>query len=129
MNEQSPEYIIWQVTINRCATKPGHLKMLKADGTRGIKVCERWLNSFDNFLADMGPRPSPTHRLVRYDHAVDYTPENCRWAAYGSDGLSPEVHGMDVRTVRKRIRRGWTMEEALTIPQGGSRAKPPTKLT
>jgi hypothetical protein len=150
MNEQSPEYVIWQGMIDRCATKYSHRNVLKADGTRGVQVCERWRDSFDNFLADMGPRPSPDHLFGRVQRDVDYTPKNCRWESHSSDVTNGTIRfrgetrsveewaerlNIDARSLRMRLRRGWTMEQALTIPQGGSRersaarAKPAPKLT
>ena len=49
-------------------------------GGRGIKVCARWLNSFENFLADMGLKPSPDLTLDRKNNDGHYNKRNCRWA-------------------------------------------------
>lgn len=136
--ENKSTYSTWASMKNRCSN-PSNPKYPNYGG-RGIRVCERWL-SFDNFLSDMGPRPSQSHSIDRFpDNNGNYEPGNCRWATpieqarnmrtnlpmYVYHGKSmtlrdwASVLGVKYNMLYSRLRSGMTFEMAVTTPIKGS---------
>lgn len=127
---QSVEYRTWTHIKSRCLNEKvpefGHY------GGRGITICERWIDSFENFLADMGKRPAGRYSIDRIDVDGNYEPSNCRWAnaqeqqnnkrnnrkiaingSIKNMAQWADENGLRHETVFKRIKRGKNGEDLI----------------
>lgn len=143
---QTSEYAAWTGMVQRCANPDN--KRFPLYGGRGITVCARWRASFENFLADMGRKPSAKHSLDRINVNGHYEPSNCRWATWAEQHRNKRNNvfitfgdrtmclrdwalavGVTYSALRKRLSK-WPLERALTAPpaldhqHGGGRARP-----
>lgn len=128
----TPEYYTWKLMLARC--EDPRTKGYRYYGARGITVCEAW-HTFDNFFADMGPRPSPHHSIERLQSTEGYHAANCIWfpvhlqqrntsrnrfLTYNNvtqcAAAWAEVTGIAGKTICARKNYGWSDEDALTIP-------------
>ena len=129
----SLEHRIWKGMLARC--RNSSTTAYPYYGARGIKVCERW-HSFVNFLADMGPAPSPEHEIDRFPNKDgDYEPGNCRWATASEQMRNTrrgrfleyegrrlhlkewaEATGLSANVIGWRLKSGWSAARALTTP-------------
>lgn len=131
----SPEYKSWEQMINRCHNL--NASRYRRYGGRGLTVCKQWRDDFSVFYRDMGPRP-PNTSIERKDNSKGYYPENCVWASsitqarnrdsnrilhhQGEDlCLSEwaERKGLKINTLIERLRRGWSVSDAIETPLRG----------
>lgn len=130
---QTPTYLAWLGLRSRCSN-PKNIRWPEYGG-RGITVCERWKESFEHFLADMGEKPSRAHQIDRINNDGNYEPSNCRWTTRieQMNNTSANVRvvfqgrvqtiaqwarelGIAANTIAVRLRIGWSPERALTAP-------------
>jgi hypothetical protein len=129
--KRTATYAAWVNMKSRCNNPKA--KQYSDYGGRGITVCERWGNSFENFLADMGEKP-PRMTIDRENNDGNYEPGNCRWATRSTQGLNKrnnvryELNGKSQTlsewsretgigrvTLLKRIQAGIPLDLALTV--------------
>lgn len=123
---------VWSSMIERCGN-PSHPAYSQYGG-RGITVCNRWLSSVERFLEDMGHPPDGLS-IDRIDNDGNYEPGNCRWASRKEQSRNRRTNriiefrgerlclmewaerlGISFQTLRHRFLRGWSVEDALTMP-------------
>lgn len=132
IGKKSKVYQAWQNMILRCEYNKS--KHFHRYGGRGIKVCLRWRSSFNAFFEDMG-EPPDGFSLDRINNDGDYEPANCRWASQKMQVSNRSVCnfveingerlllltyceniGVSHNMVRKRLKRGWELDKALSVP-------------
>lgn len=125
-------YKSWSSMRDRCLN-PNDSNFSEYGG-RGLKICDRWLASFENFYDDMGERPAEL-TIERRDNELGYSPENCYWGTRKQqqrnrrnnrlvtyNGMTmcvtawDEHLGFPLNTVGQRLTRGWSVEKAITTP-------------
>lgn len=135
-------YSIWAGIRKRCLDKK-HPQFHRYGG-RGIGICLRWRYSFENFLADMGERPSEHHSVERENNDGDYEPNNCKWATPKEQASNRRNNrkflfqgefltvaeiarriGIGRDTLTYRLNNGYTLEDAARVGRMNAKDKEP----
>lgn len=128
-----PEYNSWYTMMNRCYREKTDPVKYQFYGGRGITVCKRW-HKFENFLKDMGLRPSLLFTLDRIDNNRGYSLKNCRWADKKQQSRNTRknhkliyaaipkcisewaiIFKMRPSRISRRLTLGWSIQDALEI--------------
>jgi len=108
-NGQSrPEFVAWVGMKQRCYNEKN--KRFPDWGGRGIRVCDRWLESFENFISDMGDRPSPKHSVERRNNDLNYDPSNCYWGTKKEQNSNTRRNHFLEYNGKKMILEDWARE-------------------
>jgi hypothetical protein len=105
------EHETWNSMKKRCLN-PKH-KSYHNYGGRGIRICDRWLDpesGFENFYADMGPRPSDKHSIDRINNGGDYCPENCKWSTRFEQNRNKRTNVMLAYNGKTQCVKDWAEE-------------------
>lgn len=99
------EYNTWNRMKGRCNNPKN--SAYKDYGGRGIKVCERWMNSFEAFFEDMGPKPGKGYSIERKNNNGNYEPGNCRWATITDQNKNKRTNRVIEHNGRRMILQDW----------------------
>jgi len=136
-------YHSWQAMKGRCYNPNNN--RYQYYGARGIKVCDRWFDSYLNFVEDMGHPPTDKHSIDRIDNNGNYEPLNCRWSTPKEQANNrrrmkkPKAHKDAIRltcygvsktitewlkessvtknVIRDRLKKGFSHEDAIFKPR------------
>lgn len=145
-DSKSKTHMTWNAMKQRC-NNPNHSKFAQY-GALGITVCQRWNDSFEAFLEDMGERPDGM-TIDRKDGTKGYSPENCKWSTPTQQQRNiksnvmiefrgqvkclsewAKIYGHPHNTLSYRLRSGWDTERAFMTPPAPSNrhAKTPSRI-